>query len=52
MTGTVNLREVILGILMEVTEQEAYSHIALRDTLDSLKDAIQELKGSLKNGLS
>lgn len=34
MTGTVNLREVILGILMEVTEQEAYSHIALRDTLD------------------
>ena len=34
MTGTVNLREVILGILMEVTEGEAYSHIALRDTLE------------------
>lgn len=25
---------------------------ALRDTLDSLKEAIQELKGSLKNGIS
>ena len=34
MTGTVNLREVVLGILMEVTEGEAYSHIALRDTLE------------------
>ena len=34
MTGTVNLREIILGILMEVTEGEAYSHIALRDTLE------------------
>lgn len=34
MTGTVNLREVILGILMDVTEGEAYSHIALRDTLE------------------
>ena len=34
MTGTVNLREVILGILMEVTEGEAYSHIVLRDTLE------------------
>ena len=34
MTGTVNLREIILGILMEVTEGEAYSHIVLRDTLE------------------
>ena len=34
MTGTVNLREIVLGILMEVTEGEAYSHIALRDTLE------------------
>ncbi len=33
MTGTVNLREIILGILMEVTEGEAYSHIALSNTL-------------------
>ena len=34
MAGTVNLREIILGILMEVTEGEAYSHIALRHTLE------------------
>ena len=34
MTGTVNLREVVLGILMEVTEEEAYSHIVLRGTLE------------------
>ena len=34
MTGTVNLREVVLGILMEVTEGEAYSHIVLSDTLE------------------
>ncbi len=34
MTGTVNLRELILGILMEVTEGEAYSHIALSNTLE------------------
>ena len=34
MAGTVNLREIVLGILMEVTEREAYSHIALRNTLE------------------
>ncbi len=34
MTGTVNLRELVLGILMEVTESEAYSHIALGEALD------------------
>ena len=34
MAGTVNLREIVLGVLMEVTEREAYSHIALRNTLE------------------
>jgi ribosomal RNA small subunit methyltransferase RsmB len=32
--NSVNTREIILGILMEVTEEEQYSHIALRNTLD------------------
>ena len=35
MTGTVNLRELVLGILMEVTESEAYSHIALGEALET-----------------
>ena len=30
----VNIRALILDVLMEVTEEEAYSHIALRDTLE------------------
>lgn len=30
----VNIRAVVLDVLMEVTEGEAYSHIALRDTLE------------------
>lgn len=34
MAYTENLREIILGILMEVTEGEAYSHIVLSDTLE------------------
>ncbi len=34
MTGTINLREIILGVLMEVTEGEAYSHVALSSTLE------------------
>ena len=31
---SVNIRAVTLDVLMEVTEEEAYSHIALRDTLE------------------
>lgn len=34
MTNQVNLREIALGILMEITEEEAYSHIVLRETLE------------------
>lgn len=34
MTNTVNTRELILGILMEVTRQEEYSHIAIRNVLE------------------
>ena len=33
MTKTVNEREIVLGILMEVTENGQYSHIVLRDVL-------------------
>ncbi len=34
MAGEVNLREIVLDILMDVTEGEAYSHIALRGALE------------------
>lgn len=34
MTDAVNTRELVLWILMEVTEKQSYSHLALRDVLD------------------
>ena len=34
MTNIVNLREIVLGVLMEITEEEAYSHVVLRDVLE------------------
>lgn len=34
MTTNVNIRELILGILMEVNEKDAYSHIFIRGVLD------------------
>lgn len=34
MTKSVNIRELILGILLEVTEKEAYSHLIIRSVLD------------------
>ncbi len=34
MTSPVNIREIILGILMEVTEEEQYMHIVLREVLE------------------
>ena len=34
MTSVVNLREIVLGVLMEITEGEAYSHIVLREVLE------------------
>lgn len=34
MTKPVNLREIALGILMEITEEEAYSHVVLREVLE------------------
>ena len=34
MAGQVNLREIALGILMEITEEEAYSHVVLREALE------------------
>ena len=34
MTSSVNIREVILGILMEITEEEAYSHVVIREVLE------------------
>lgn len=37
MTESVNTRELILGILMEVTGGKAYSHIALRNVLDKYR---------------
>jgi len=33
-TNSVNTRELVLGILLEITEEEQYSHIALRSALD------------------
>ncbi|MCD8022212.1 MAG: 16S rRNA (cytosine(967)-C(5))-methyltransferase RsmB [Lachnospiraceae bacterium] len=34
MTKPVNLREICLGVMMEITEEEAYSHVVLRETLE------------------
>ena len=34
MTSSVNIREIVLGILMEITEEEAYSHVVIRSTLE------------------
>ncbi len=34
MTKTVNLREIALGILMEITEEEQYSHVVLQQVLE------------------
>ena len=34
MTDTVNTRELVLGIMMEVTKDQEYSHIAIRNVLD------------------
>ncbi|MCI9307604.1 MAG: 16S rRNA (cytosine(967)-C(5))-methyltransferase, partial [Lachnospiraceae bacterium] len=34
MTDTADSRELALGILMEVTRQEEYSHIAIRNVLE------------------
>ncbi len=34
MASTVNIREIALGILQEITEEEAYSHIVLREVLE------------------
>lgn len=34
MTSSVNIREIILGILMEITEEEAYSHVVLGNVLE------------------
>ncbi len=34
MTDSVNTRELILGILMEVTKAGSYSHLVIRSVLD------------------
>lgn len=34
MTKTVNIRELVLGMLMQVTEEGGYSHIVLREVLE------------------
>lgn len=34
MTSSVNIREIVLGILMEITEEEAYSHVVIREVLE------------------
>ncbi len=34
MTSIVNIREIVLGVLMEITEGEAYSHIVLQEVLE------------------
>lgn len=34
MTNTVNLREIILNILLEINREEQYSHLAIRSTLE------------------
>ena len=34
MAAIVNLREIILGVLMRITEEEEYSHVVLREVLE------------------
>lgn len=34
MTKPVNIREIVLGILWEVTEEERYCHVVIRETLE------------------
>lgn len=34
MTDSVNTRELILGILMEVTKEQNYSHLVIRSVLE------------------
>lgn len=34
MTKPVNIREIILGVLQEITEEEAHSHVVLREVLE------------------
>lgn len=34
MTKIVNLRDIVLGVLMQITEEEVYSHVALRAVLE------------------
>lgn len=34
MTKQVNIREIALGILMEITDEEAYSHIVTAEVLE------------------
>jgi len=34
MTKPVNLREIALGMLQEITEEEAYSHVVIREVLE------------------
>ena len=34
MTKPVNIREICLEILQEITEEEAYSHVVIRDVLE------------------
>lgn len=34
MTKPVNIREITLGVLQEITEEEAYSHVVLREVLE------------------
>ena len=34
MTSSVNIREIVLEILMEITEEEAYSHVVIRSVLE------------------
>ena len=34
MTKPANTREIILGILWEITEEERYSHVVIRETLE------------------
>ena len=33
MAGRINIRELILGILLEINQEEQYSHIEIRNTL-------------------
>ena len=42
MTKPLNIREIALEILMEITEEQAYSHVVMRQVLEKYQYLLQD----------